>query len=376
MASRYVKIPVYQVLNKDNDTGVPTYPVQSTIMKTLRVPQEYLTTMTGSGYMKNTVEAEVQEIEQLTKITNTALNGGLDDFQNQNGMWFQIPLNTEKNTFHADQSGGGGAAGDYTTEIHSTTLWLRVSQEVVYEDPTDGTTTAYIMPQVVNWGIGQGCELDIVTDRDAADPSDPALMTYQTGNIDMEGTINYLQNKIIECLAANPGAQETLLDFGTVDNSNTINGRLVGQTGPGPGGLSSFPTNTGPDGIVGNAVRGKCRLLVTCAAVTNSFENPQRNPAVDEPLFQNYDPAEAFGEVWGATPLYGETENINDNTGAGKGRAPQTLFLNAYGSTNPGTYDYGLGVGDINISQVSASVCEYYSVSSGKKPGGGEGLIG
>ena len=228
MASRYVKIPVYQVLNKDNSSGEETYPVQSTIMKTLRVPQEYLMTMTGSGYMKSTVEAEVEEIEGLQKITHTQLDGALDEFQNQNGMWFQIPLNTEKNTFHAEVAG----SSDYTTEIHSTTLWLRVSQEVVYEDPTDGTTTAYIMPQAVNWGIGQGCELDVVTDIDAGDPSDTALYTYQTGNIDMEGTINYLQNKIIECLAANPGAQETLLDFGTVDNSNTINGRLVGQTGP------------------------------------------------------------------------------------------------------------------------------------------------
>tara|TARA_R100001594_G_scaffold1168_5_gene4896 strand:- start:1745 stop:2845 length:1101 start_codon:yes stop_codon:yes gene_type:complete len=362
MASRYVKIPVYQVLNKDNSSGEETYPVQSTIMKTLRVPQEYLMTMTGSGYIRSTVEGEVEEIEGLQKITHTQLDGALGEDQNQNGMWFQIPLNTEKNTFHTTSG-----EDSYNTENHSVALWLRVSQEVVYEDPTDGTTTAYIMPQVVNWGIGQGCQQEVITDRDGLDPNDPEKMTYQVGNIDAEGTVNYLQNKIIECLAANPGAQETLLDFGTVDNSNTINGKLVGKTDA----SGTYPTNTGPDGIVGDAVRGKCRLLVTCAAVTNSFENPQRNPGTDLLDPSSYDPAEALGEVWGATVQYGTTAGINDNAGAGKGRAPQIQFLNAYGSTNPGTISYSLGIGNVNIASVAASVCEFYSKSSGKKPGGG-----
>ena len=371
MASRYVKIPVYQVLNKNNSSGEETYPVQSTIMKTLRVPQEYLMTMTGSGYMKYTVEGEVEEIEGLQKITHSQLDGTLGEDQNQNGMWFQIPLNTEKNTFHTT----GSDASSYNTENHSVALWLRVSQEVVYEDPTDGTTTAYIMPQAVNWGIGQGCQQDVITDRETLEPNNPEKMTSQTGNIDAEGTVNYLQNKIIECLAANPGAQETLLDFGTVDNSNTINGKLVGKTEPAGGGtFNSYPTNTGPDGIVGDAVRGKCRLLVTCAAVTNSFENPQRNPGTDLSDPSSYDPAEALGEVWGATVQYATTGDINDNAGAGKGRAPQTLYLNAYGSTNPGTISYTLGIGNVNIASIAASVCEFYSKSSGKKPGGGESM--
>ena len=102
MASRYVKIPVVQPIYTQSGSSY------SKVLKTLRVPQEYLSLNTGSLYFSGPVFSEaafpslegdlVSEMNEMFQKNEESFFGapGGTARQTQYGFWMQIPLNISK----------------------------------------------------------------------------------------------------------------------------------------------------------------------------------------------------------------------------------------------------------------------------------------
>ena len=358
MASRYLKIPVYQILEERTADGNVDRSY-SKILKTLRIPQKSITTTTGSPYVDangNITETMNESFDVLSELVadgnfNGLLPGYPNSFANANngrGIWLQIPLYLNKQEFNKV----GGAVENYNKHIvYNSALWLRVSQELTFESPVSGKACSiYTWPFASNLFKEGNAQYAIPTKTTEG----------VVGKLDIHGVYKILQERFIKSLNSNPGARETLVDFGvkeeeldagiwnisiSTDGNNTVT-------------LNSMEK---PQANLRPIVNGKCRLLVTCAAVTSLGQDldPTNNSSVDNGFV-----VPTVGEVWNiSNAAYGSYN------GQGGGSSDQTQGLNPLifdgntGSFSPSGDDQ-LGAND--APQLLNRICEFWSVNPAK----------
>jgi len=370
MASRYVKIPVVQPIY--NESG-GSY---SKVLKTLRVPQEYLSLNTGSLYFSGPVfgqaaipelEADlVSEIDAMFNNSEDTFFGGLPSVRRtQYGFWMQIPLNISKVLWQdpdaVDEKGGPVSADEKYPDFNGS-LWLLISQEVSF--PQGGGTgkgnnlpqVKYIYPFASNLYKQNNSKYAIASG---------GAGQLAVGDKDVFGVQKYLQDKLEQCLVSNPGATETLLDFGSV-----------------PAQQAGLYTNATPTSTptIGDILRptaemepywnGKCRLIVTCAVVTNQGMGVNATELKDS--LQSYP---ALGEVWGLQDSwYDDTligQATNTSVGAGVADVGQELTLNPAQLFTAGVQNFQMFVGDKDAPTIQRKCCEQWGNGpiKGKGPG-------
>lgn len=358
MASRYLKIPVYQILEERTANG-EVDSSYSKILKTLRIPQESITTTTGSPYIDTTQNVESAVLDNFATLDeliadgnfNSLLPGYPNSFANADngrGIWLQIPLYLNKQEFNKV----GGAIENYNKHIvYNSALWLRVSQELTFISPVSGKACS-----IYTWPFAS----NLFKESNAQYAIPKKTTEGVVGKLDVHGVYKILQERFIKSLNSNPGARETLIDFGvkeeeldagiwnisiSTDGNNTVT--LNSMESPG--------NNLRP------IVNGKCRLLVTCAAVTNLGQqlDPTNNSSVDNGFV-----VPTVGEVWNISQdMYGSYNgmggNISDQT---SGLNPRIFDGNEGGFSISGDDQLGQN----NSVQLLSRICEFWSVNPAK----------
>tara|TARA_B100001175_G_C19501450_1_gene638316 strand:+ start:221 stop:1345 length:1125 start_codon:yes stop_codon:yes gene_type:complete len=317
MASRYLKIPVVQrvVTEIESPEGnqVGSY---SKIMKTLRIPQEFLGTSTGSLYFSNEDSSSpVTGIPiKLENIVENQLSKWLDLYfgiaptsQDDAGFWMQIPLNVSKTLWQSTvASAPGGDDADNYLEYNGS-LWLRISQEVVWEnaDAKGGATPArvwYTYPFLSDLFKENNSAYEMKINDGVAIVGDQGYNQVQ----------KFLQDKLQKALVSNPGAKETLLDFGkTKENLNAGKWQCKDAATLAAEGLDPndivLETQLYPE-LGQEFVNGKNKLVVTCAVITNRGQGVSDADTVD--AIQSYP---TLAETWGlSSALYDKSHNAAD----------------------------------------------------------------
>ena len=372
MASKYLKIPVHQIAFSsvsDGKGGANFEKSYSKLLKTLRIPQEALTSTTGSLYfaggisptqgsqltLSSGVTALVESAyNSLDSQWSFAENGNVEGTTAQSaaqaGLWMQIPLNTSR-VLWDNQAGESGAASNNSPETYNKTLWLRISQEVIAETTDGKMVTMYTYPQLMGLGKtgNQAYRVDAQSNNDDWYQS---KFSYHT-------VANMLQEKFIKALNSSPGAAETLIDFGkTIDDATA--GKYRND-------LPEFPDNPNID------VNKPSRLLVTCAMVTSRGEGVREMNAFSPQV--SLQPLPTLGETFGiagsifpGTAGIGQTESSFNDGGVDQTYAtnPHQLY-DAMGTT------YSQKVGEFKAPGFRNYLCDYFFEEpiAGKKKGGG-----
>jgi len=365
MASRYLKIPVYQVISERDQNG-NVDSSYSKILKTLRVPQEMLVTTTGSPYVEGAdfgglnvlVEDRVKSLEEVINTGNFLQNYPIstDNLDNGTGMWIQIPMKTNKYPYNPQNNVSG------TVRQYNSSLWLRVSQEVQFENVSNGKSCViYTLPFISNLLKQSNSDYIIPTKEDVA----------SVGNKDFHGVYSLLQQKVITALSSNPGARETLLDFGSTDGDVSAGAWEITWAGDQTGSVPLTPelvTQTVPSGAdvihmkqsYAEIINKKSRLIVTCAAVSNLGQ-------VTEGLNSQRMVYPTLNETWNIH------KDIYDSYSGGGGlRSDQTAGLNndIFVGANAGNiFNPDDEVGDIGSTNLQR-MCEFWSIDPAK--GGGK----
>jgi len=372
MASRYVKIPVVQPIYTESGSSY------SKVLKTLRVPQEYLSLNTGSLYFSGKVFNSgdpqvnndlISEITEMFQVSEEAFFGAEigGARKTQYGLWMQIPLNISKVLWEdpeATDPKGQPVSDDEKYPDFNGSLWLLISQEVSF--PQGGTSgkgnglpqVQYIYPFASNLFKTNNSQY---------------INKLQSGKLalgdkDVFGVQRYLQERLEKCFVSNPGATETLLDFGHVPAQEAGLYNNDNLTSPIPVVGSQFLPEEG----MAKYWNAKSRLIVTCAVVTNQGMGVNQTEVKD--AIQSYP---AMGELWGLddnwydSTLIGQTTNSN----APLGFNPQTgqeLSLNPATIFTAGTQLWEQFVGDIkrNGKTISEYCCESWSNGPIKGKGG------
>tara|TARA_Y100001938_G_C8040868_1_gene406080 strand:- start:162 stop:1325 length:1164 start_codon:yes stop_codon:yes gene_type:complete len=365
MASRYLKIPVYQVISERDSLGNVDNSY-SKILKTLRVPQEMLVTTTGSPYVEglNQMDSLIDEtIGQLENLFEAGGSGFPENYPistgnlaNGAGMWIQVPMKTNKYAYNSQINVQG------RDKIYNSSLWLRVSQEVQFENVNNGKSLViYTYPFVSSLTKSSGSEYIIPYKQTEAN----------VGSKDFHIVYKMLQERLTKALSADPGSRETLLDFGTTDGeleagkwNITWAGDPTGSTPLtpvldnqiSPNGTDIISLKTSPAEIINK----KSRLLVTCAAVSNLGQV-----------------TEGFDSQKFVYPTLNETWNIMAQTyesysGQGNPDGDQTVGLNNSLFTGPSAgiiFNPDNEIGNIDATKLQR-MCEFWSVDPAK--GGGK----
>lgn len=368
MASRYLKIPVVQRVTTEIESPegnqIGSY---SKIMKTLRIPQEFLGTSTGSLYFSDNESSNSQaESEPLIDIVKNEQKLWSDDLFSQGviptssedtGFWMQIPLNVSKTLWQStDASAPGGDDVDNYLEYNGS-LWLRISQEVVWENPNLLPATPsrvwYTYPFLSDLFKQNNSAYEL---RDADD-------RVFVGNQGYNQIQKLLQDKLQKALVSNPGAKETLLDFGKTDGNLNAGqwecktaATLIGE-GLDPNDVVLVNQQYPAAGI--DALNGVCRLVVTCAVITNRGRGVGSVDGVD--AIQSYP---ALAETWGyGDRLYDNSHNgarangVNFDTQAG---VVQEINLNPAQLFSDGVtlYNQFTGRNDFTSKTIDSKCCE------------------
>lgn len=326
MASRYLKIPVVQRVVTSDEKGLETGSY-SKILKTLRIPQEFLGTSTGSLYFSDQVSSDAAGVPgalldiftDQQEIWNSLYVGGQFPNASQNaGFWMQIPLNVSKTLWQSTEEAPAGSAEENKYVEYNGALWLRISQEVVYTNLDFGnvTQTWYTYPYVSN----------LLKQNNSAYEMKYKETSVAVGDKGYNQIQKILQDKLQKALVSNPGARETLLDFGKTNEQldagqwecltpvenvaagldiNAIS--LTNQTSPAAG--REF-------------INGECRLVVTCAVITGRGQGVADPDQVD--AVQSYT---TLAETWGMVDGFYDDSYIALNF-QGSGGAAQEINLN------------------------------------------------
>jgi len=307
MASRYLKIPVVQRVITSNEKGDPIGSY-SKIMKTLRIPQEFLGTSTGSLYFSgvNAKETFDGKTHKLTTIVKDQLDAWADMYASGDvppssitGFWMQIPLNVSKTLWQSTTvSPVGGDDADNFLEYNGA-LWLRVSQEVVFTDPFNQTKTWYTYPYLSN----------LYKQNNSSYEEKNEEQTVLVGNKGYNQVQKILQDKLQKALVSNPGAKETLLDFGKTDEQLDAGqwSCLTPAENVAAGlDLNAISLTTQEYPSVGREfINGECRLVVTCAIITNRGQGVADPNQVD--AVQSYP---TLAETWGRDISFYDNSNV------------------------------------------------------------------
>ncbi len=370
MASKYIKIPVYQIAVAVTDPeGLPSFGKSySKIIKTLRIPQEALTSTTGSLYWGGAKVpdngAQITLFSGVTRLVDEEYTALVNQWQGaefgnvpsatnnniQGGLWMQIPLNTSR-VLWDNQAGEAGPASDNSPETYNKTLWLRISQEVISETTSGNMVTMYTYPQLV--GLGKTGNQVYRVDGSTVTNEDHYQSKFSYHTI-----ANSLQEKFIKALNSSPGANETLLDFG----------KTIDDTGAGfyRNGVIQYPDNPNVD------VNKPGRLLVTCAIVTSRGDGVRElNPFSPTVSLQ---PLPVLGEVFGINPsIFPGVAGIGQaDPGSDESSIDQTYFVNPHQLYDAMGTTFSQKTGDTNAQQVIKQYsCDYFYAEpiAGKKKG-------
>ena len=362
MASRYLKIPVVQKVAVETPGLLNSY---SKVLKTLRIPQELLGTSTGSLYfsgqnssdggtpakLRDIIENELQEWESF--YVNGTFPGGRDWLGK--GLWMQIPLNASKTLFENYVSGKGVEGPDSYLQYNGA-LWLRVSQEVSFisKAPSTSNQVFYTYPFVTNLLKENNSAYEMKYKEEEAFIGDKGYNQVQ----------KLLQDKLQKCLVSNPGARETLLDFGKT-NEQLDAGRwniespatLEGQ-GLDPNSIVLTTQEQPKEGR--EFINGECKLVVTCAIITGRGQGVADPDQVD--ALQSY---VTLGETWG----YGDDFYDESIIGFESGSSPsgvQEINLNPAQLYSNGASILQQFTGDIASDGVDARCCEGFTTGPTK----------
>jgi len=351
MASRYLKIPVYQIVD-ERDAAGNVDSSYSKILKTLRIPQESITTTTGSPYLDVTggvssnVLGSIQGLEELvdTGDFNALYPGYPNSFTTADagrGIWIQIPLYLNKQEFNRV---GGAIENDNKQILYNSALWLRVSQELTFINPVSNKACSiYTWPFATNL-LKEGNGQYVIPTK----PTEGVV-----GKLDVHGVYKILQERFIKSLNSNPGARETLIDFGVKEEEASAG---VWNISVSTDGNNTITLNslTHPAATLAPVINGKCKLLVTCAAVTSLGQelNPNDSSSIDDGFV-----VPTVGEVWNisnsAYPSYNGEAGDSD----------QTQYL------NPQIFDGNTGSfgssdsqrGKNSTSSLVGNICEFFT---------------
>ena len=186
-------------------------------------------------------------------------------------------------------------------------LWLRISQEVVWEnaDAKGGATPArvwYTYPFLSDLFKENNSAYEMKINDGVAIVGDQGYNQVQ----------KFLQDKLQKALVSNPGAKETLLDFGkTKENLNAGKWQCKDAATLAAEGLDPndivLETQLYPE-LGQEFVNGKNKLVVTCAVITNRGQGVSDADTVD--AIQSYP---TLAETWGlSSALYDKSHNAAD----------------------------------------------------------------
>lgn len=365
MASRYLKIPVVQKVAVEAVGNVQnTY---SKVLKTLRIPQELLGTSTGSLYFSGQSTSNGDGIpEKLRDIVENELGEWTSFYQNGDfpggrdwlgkGLWIQIPLNASKTLFENNPATGKGVEGPDSFLQYNGALWLRISQEVSFisKAPTSKNQVFYTYPFLSNLLKENNSAYEMKYKEEEAFVGDKGYNQVQ----------KLLQDRLQKCLVSNPGARETLLDFGKtneqldagrwlIESPATLEGQgldpnsivLVDQTQPEEG--REF-------------INGECKLIVTCAVITGRGQGVADPDQVD--ALQSY---VTLGETWGYGDLFYDDSIIGFGTGDSVSGVQEINLNPAQLYSNSATLLEQF-TGDIKSKDVDARCCEGFTTGPTK----------
>ena len=327
MASRYLKIPIVQRVQNNAIGDEGSY---SKVLKTLRIPQEFLGTSTGSLYFSNDNSSgsngrpvQLNEIvgDELKKWSDL-IDGFSLSSSSDSGFWMQIPLNVSKTLWQStDVSPVGGDDADNFLEYNGA-LWLRISQEVVYEpvDPKGGvldTQVWYTYPFLA----------DLYKENNSAYELRVEDQKVYVGNKGYNQVQKLLQDKLQKALVSNPGAKETLLDFGKTDGNLNAgeweckDALTLVTEGLDPNDIVLVNQLSPSKGI--NFINGECRLVVTCAVITNRGQGVGSVDTVD--AIQSYP---TLAETWGISDYLYDSSHAGAKQNVIDGDVAQEINLN------------------------------------------------
>ena len=334
MASRYLKIPVVQrvATTIEGAPGEEQIGSYSKIMKTLRIPQEFLGTSTGSLYFSGSnssnSQAEatglVEEITDIQKNWQDLYFGIAPTSQDDKGFWMQIPLNVSKTLWQSTTlaAPGGDDADNYLE--YNGSLWLRISQEVVWEnaDAKGGPKPSrvwYTYPFLSDLYKQNNSAYEL---RDADD-------RVFVGNQGYNQVQKLLQDKLQKALVSNPGAKETLLDFGKTDENLSAgqwecqNAASLVAAGLDPNDIVLLNQQYPSTEASRDFVNSECKLVVTCAVITNRGQGVGSADVVD--AIQSYP---TLAETWGISDRFYDDSHLAANQANGQGNVAQEINLN------------------------------------------------
>tara|TARA_R100001129_G_scaffold112594_1_gene77537 strand:+ start:6210 stop:7343 length:1134 start_codon:yes stop_codon:yes gene_type:complete len=370
MASRYLKIPVVQRVSTtiEGAPGEEQVGSYSKILKTLRIPQEFLGTSTGSLYFSGELSSNNAQALKLNDIALDEQKKWTDLYfgiaptsQDDTGFWMQIPLNVSKTLWQSTTvSPVGGDDFDNYLEYNGS-LWLRISQEVVWEnaDAKGGATPSrvwYTYPFLS----------DLFKENNSAYELRVNNSVAYVGNQGYNQIQKFLQDKLQKALVSNPGAKETLLDFGKTEENLDAGqweckdaATLVAE-GLDPNDVVLVTQQYPEDGR--EFINGVCKLVVTCAVITNRGQGVGSVDAVD--AIQSYP---TLAETWGyGDKLYDDSHNgalANSVDVASQAGVVQEINLNPAQLFSDGvtTYQQFTGKDDFTSKTIDDKCCEGFA---------------
>lgn len=365
MASRYLKIPVYQVISERDSSGNVDNSY-SKILKTLRVPQEALATTTGSPYVEGLGQMDGLIEETLNQLNTIISSGGsafpanypvsTGNLLNGSGMWIQVPMQTNKYAYNPQVNVIG------KDKKYNSTLWLRVSQEVQFENLDNGKSLViYTYPFISS--LQKSSSSDYIIPKKETEAS--------VGSKDFHIVYKTLQERLIKALSAEPGSRETLLDFGSTDGELEAGIWSITWAGDPAGSVPLTPVlnqQLFPDGseIIGlntstaNVINKKSRLLVTCAAVSSLGQ-----------VMEGFDSQKfiypALNETWNImTNVYESYSGQGDEFGDQTAGLNNDIFIGPRTGSVFGADDQVGNISSVNLQRM----CEFWSIDPAK--GGGK----
>lgn len=365
MASRYLKIPVIQRVQAEAGDADVSY---SKVLKTLRIPQEFIGTSTGSLYLSGNdssdgdgTPAPLSElVTQQFKNFNDLMDGASFFEGVDTGFWMQIPLNVSKTLWQStDVSPVGGDDADNFLEYNGA-LWLRISQEVVYEpvDPkgggTFGTNVWYTYPFLSDLYKENNSAYELRVEDDKV----------YVGNKGYNQVQKLLQDKLQKALVSNPGAKETLLDFGKTDENLSAgqwecqNAASLVAAGLDPNDIVLLNQQYPSTEASRNFVNSECKLVVTCAVITNRGQGVGSADVVD--AIQSYP---TLAETWGISDRFYDDSHLAANQANGQGNVAQEINLNPAQLFSDGVtiFEQFLGRNEFTSKTIDSKCCEGFT---------------